>query len=303
MSKLSFIPLIAALLLPILNSCASTSSTGSGSSSHGELVVLDIGHHINARGAQSPSTINGKKLTELDFWYEYSYYVKKEIEKAGYRCVIINRGDAPKSARLQQFASRAGVRHLSQPKTASPRYPSKHFPDRVSAGIISADYAVTHKAACAVFLHHNSSGSGWSTRPTPALFIYNKNNGRQLAEDIAAEVIDDLPNYSSVSLQTRYVDASRAAGWMNVCDDGGVPAVVIESAYLNNKPQAQMLATHERALDYAEAVGEGIVDYMNRRDRPAPRRRADPNVRDKGSFGYAAESRALSVPGARRFWH
>ncbi len=303
MSKLSFIPLAAALLLPLLSSCASTSSAGAAGGGNGKLVVLDIGHHINARGAQAPASLNGKKLTELDFWYEYSYYVKKEIEDAGYRCVIVNRGDAPKSERLRQFASRAGVKHLSQPKTSSPRYPSKHFPDRVSAGIISADYAVTHKAACAVFLHHNSAGGSWSTRATPALFIYNKNNGRQLAENVAAEVIKDLPNYSSVSLQTRYEDASRAAGWMNVCDDGGIPAVVIESAYLNNKPQAQMLTDHERAVDYAEAVGEGIVDYMNRSDKAAPRRRADPNVRDKGSFGYAAESRKLNVPGARRFWH
>ncbi len=291
-----------ASLLP-LSSCSSTGGLSGGGSSASDLVVLDIGHHIHARGAQTPTAINGKRINELDFWYEYSYYVKKEIEEAGYRCVVINRGDAPSSARLQQYAQRAGVQHLKQPKTASPRYPSRHFPDRVSAGIISADYAVTHKAACAVFLHHNSSSSSWTSSATPALFIYNQNNGRLLAEDIAKEVTDELPNYSRVSLQSRHVDASRAAGWMNVCDDGGIPAVVIESAYLNNRPQAQMLANHEQAVDYAEAVGEGIVDYMKRANKPAPRRRADPNVRDKGSFGYAAESRSENVPGARRFWH
>ncbi len=275
------------------------------------LVVLDIGHHANALGAKTPAPINGKTVEELSFWYEYSRYVKEEIEDAGYKCIVINRGDMPRSSSLRQHARRAGVMHQQQTEAEAQRYPSRYFADRVARGIISADYAVFSRASCIVFLHHNSTGGrGWSKAKVPGLLLYNQKNGRQLAESMAAVMEKDLirsgefPHHGSkLSLLYRATDAQAGAGWLNVCDDAGIPAVILEAAYLNNYSQAKYLANPRRARDYAEAVGDGIVAYMKRGDKKAPVRRANPNARDKGSFGYARESREVNVPGAKRLWH
>ncbi len=306
MSHLSFrivLPLLMGVVALLLSSCQTTPKKG--------VVVLDIGHHARSLGAKTPAPVNGKSVEELSFWYEYSYYVKEAIEDAGYKCIVINRGDIPQSSSLRRYANRAGVLHQKQTEAESQRYPSRYFADRVARGIISADYAVFSRASCIVFLHHNSTGGrGWSGKKAPGLLLYNKNNGRQLAESMARVMEKDLirsgdfPHHGSrISLQTRSTDAQAGAGWLNVCDDAGIPAVILETAYLNNYKQAQFLANHSTACDYAEAVGDGIVAYMSRRDKKAPVKRQNPNARDKGSFGYAAESRRVDVPGAKRLWH
>ncbi len=274
------------------------------------LVILDIGHIEAAQGAKTPTPVDGKTITELRFWYEYAIYVKEEIEDAGYECMLINRGNAPKDPHLRKLAQRAGIFHQQQAQSEVQRYPSRYFPDRVSRGIISADYAVFSKAKCIVFLHHNSTGRGWSKREVPGLLIYNKRNGYQLAESIGRtmeeELIEDgdFPHEGDkITLQTRSIDASAGAGWMNVCDDAGIPAVILEVAYLNNIKHARYLADRGNAIDYAEAVGDGVVDYLQRPDKKTPTKRRKPYVGDKGSFGYARESRKENIPNAKRYWN
>ncbi len=302
-SRKSALALLLGVSALLVSSCQITPKKG--------LVVLDIGHHANSLGAKTPAPIDGKTVEELSFWYEYSHYVKEEIEDAGYKCIVINRGDMPKSSSLRRYARRSGVMHQQQTEAESQRYPSRYFADRVARGIISADYAVFSRASCIVFLHHNSTGGrGWSNKKVPGLLLYNKNNGRQLAESMASvmekELIrsGDFPHHGSkLSLQTRSIDAQAGAGWLNVCDDAGIPAVIIEAAYLNNYQQAAYLADHGDARDYAEAVGDGVAAYMDRRDKKAPVKRKNLDAPDKGSFGYARESRSVNIPGAKRLWH
>ncbi len=273
-------------------------------SAGGGPVVLDIGHFAGGEGAQSPFVINGKRLKECEFWYQYSFEVKKEIEKAGYACVVTNRGNAPEHEPLASYARRAGVVHLRRPDRNGARYPSRYFPDRVGSGVVSADYAIYRKAACVVFLHHNSSG-----RPTrgasPSLILHNRYNGlplaRSLAHSLGAEVLNRGMNNGGRGCTTsvRYVDADRSASWMNACDDAGIPAAVIEAAFLNNRDHAEFLSTDAGARRYARAVAHGIINYMKTASAAPRHVRKNPNVADEGSFGYAAESRRLNVPGAR----
>lgn len=272
--------------------------------SSGELVVLDIGHSIGAEGAQSPFSIQGRVLKECEFWYQYSYFVKKEVERAGYRCVVTNRGYIPRTEPLAGYARRARVVPLKHPDHQGARYPSRYFPDRVGSGVVSADYAIYRKAACVVFLHHNSSG-----RPTDgasrSLILCNRYNGRPLARALAQaldeEILDHgMPNGGrKCQVAVRYVDADRSASWMNACDDAGIPAAVTEAAFLNNRGHARFLATEEGARRYARAVAHGIVNYMKNHHRYPRHVRQNVNEPDEGSFGYAAESRRLNVPGAR----
>lgn len=272
------------------------------------VVVLDIGHFIGGDGASSPGAVNGKKLTECTWWYQYCYYTKKVIEEAGYACVVTNRGNAPVGEPLAGYARRAKVVHLRHPDVNGKRYPSRYHPDRVASGMVSADYAIYRRAACMVFLHHNSSG-GWTGGGSNSMILCNKFNGGRLAHALARTLEAEILNHGmenggrGCATVVRCVDAERSAGWLNACDDSGIPAAVIEAAYLNNRNHAAFLAQDANARRYAEAVGHGIVRYLRAHGNEPRHRRANENAPDQGSFGYAAESRRLDVRGAKRLLH
>lgn len=293
----------AACAALVLGSCSQVGSVA-GVSGGGKLVVLDIGHFVGGEGAMTPGPVNGKRLAENAFWYQYSYYAKKEIEKAGYRCVVCNRGNAPATEPLASYARRAGVVHLKHPDHNAARYPSRYHADRVGSGVVSADYGIYCKADAMVFLHHNSSSNGWTGGASPSIIICNRYNGRPLANSIASTLNREILNHGmpnggrECGVIARYVDADRSAAWMNACDDSGIPAAVIEAAFLNNRGHAEFLADDANARRYAESIGRGIVAYLRSGQR-VNHVRANENQADEGSFGYAAESRRLSVPGAK----
>lgn len=300
--KKQWVQVLAALVLVTLGWCLCACSSVPTGSRNG-VVVLDIGHFIGGEGASTPGAVGGKVIRECAFWYEYSYYVKREIERAGYKCVVCNRGNAPTTEPLLSFARRAGVVHLRRPDKNAARYPSHYHPDRVASGMVSADYAIYRRASAMVFLHHNSAG-GWTTAPMPSIILSNRYNGHPLASAIASVLNREVINHGmdnggrQCTVQVRYVDADRAAGWLNTCDDSGIPAAVIEAAFLNNRNHAAYLANPANARRYAESIGRGVVAYL-RGGQAVGRVRADENKADEGSFGYAAESRRLKVPGAK----
>lgn len=268
-------------------------------------VVLDIGHTAEHPGARTPGKVQGKRISEFEFWYEYAYYTKKVVEEAGYPCVICTRGYAPDGDAYEAWEERAQVQHLRKKEIPGRRYPSRYFPDRVASGIISADYAVYRHAPAAVFLHHNSSANGWRKYNQKSIILTNRHNGQPLAQAIADSLNTHCLNHGmpnkgqTCQVQTRYVDASRGGGWLNVCDDAGIPAAIIEAAFLNNRQHASYLAEPENARRYAEAVGHGIVHYLRTQSGTVHHRRHNVNEPDEGSFGYARESRRQDVPGAR----
>ncbi len=277
----------------------------SGSPGEPGAVILDIGHGIGADGAVSPGAINGKRLTEATFWYQYAPYVKRIIERAGYRCTICNRGYMPKEEPYRTYARRGRVLHHKRPDIGQ-RRASRYFPDRAASGIICADYAVWRRASCMVFLHHNSNSRRWVKGGSPSVVLYNRYNGRPLAEAIAHRMERDILNHGmnnggiGCKVEPRYKDASRGGGWLNVCDDAGIPAAILEVAYLNNRNHAAYLSKDANARRYAEAVGRGIVDYLRRSGNYPRHVRRDVNKADEGSFGYARESRRQEVPGVKR---
>ncbi len=268
-------------------------------------VILDIGHGIGADGAVSPGEVNGKRLTEATFWYQYAPYVKRVIENAGYRCTICNRGYMPRVEPYRTYARRGRVLHHKRPDIGK-RRASLYFPDRAASGIISADYAVWRRASCMVFLHHNSNSRRWVYGGSPSVVLCNRYNGRPLAEAIARRMDREILNHGmknggiGCKIEPRYKDASRGGGWLNVCDDAGIPAAILEVAYLNNRNHAAYLSKDANARRYAEAVGRGIVDYLRRSGHYRRHVRRDTNKADAGSYGMAPESRRQRVRGAKR---
>lgn len=276
--------LLLVSLIGLLLSCSSCSLSGSrqnfGPDGKRKTVVLDIGHYISGNrgtGAASPA-MPGGRLEETLFWYTYAGYVRNEIREAGYDCVITNRGHAPTGEPFLSKARQNSVTHLNRPDTHSrrggiTRYPSQYHPECLGAGIISADYAISRKAACVVFLHHDSASSSWRPIYRSTIF-HNKNSGKPLGEAIAAtlnETVigsgDKMPNGGRACKPAiRARDGTGGAGWLNTCDKEHIPAAIIEAAQLCTPAHARWLADDKNAIRFARGVGQGIVRYLDSSD-------------------------------------
>ena len=231
-----------------------------------ELVILDIGHSMQSRGACSPDG----KLSECAFWYKNAGEVKREIEAAGYRCIICNRSSAPTREPYASYAKEAGVVHLNKPDTGV-RYPSKYFPTRIGAGMVSADFGIEQKPACMVFLHLNSVGNGWQKGHIPGLVIYNRRHGQALGESLRRAFETELYDSRAGGMPqggkgcraiTRFRKEETAAGWLNALDDAGIPAAVTEAIYVSDRAHVDYISTPGGACRAAHAVAQGIISWL-----------------------------------------
>ena len=238
---------------------------------HSRIVVLDIGHWYHpekgGQGARTPDARYGA-IEECEFWYRYVIYTKRVIEQAGYEVRICNRADMPAKPELAAAARAAGVHHVKSPIPTAV-YRSKHHPQRMAVGILSADWGIDQKPACIVFLHHNSRTDEWQVATKGAM--YCNEEGGPLAFAMAAEmnrsIFDHgMPNHGDTCGVILRNDGRRGGGdWLNTCNESYVPAVITESAFLSNPEHAAFLGKHANAVRYAEAVGRGIVNYLNAR--------------------------------------
>lgn len=236
-------------------------------------VVIDIGHQYTASGAESPDG----KINEYAFWAQYAIEVRKEVEAAGYPCIITNRSEAPTKEPLATYNKESGVVHLNKPDKNAKRYPSTHHPEHIGAGMISADYAIEKRALCAVFLHLNSVGSKWSTTPPTGLIICNKNNGNALGEAVCEAMRTDLldqpggmPNgKKGIKVMPRHIGSQSGAGWMNTLDAENIPAIIFEAVYVNNRGHVDFISNDANARKLARTIAKGIVNWL-KTNHPLP---------------------------------
>lgn len=235
-------------------------------------VVLDIGHYYapgrGGQGARTPDARFGGSIEECEFWYRYAGVVKRVIEQAGYRCVVINRGDTPTDPHLAAAARELGVIQVKSPRPTGV-YRSRHHPERMAVGMLSADYALDWKPAAVVFLHLNSESDGWLTSCKGA--FYCNYAGQELASTMAQQMNRTLfnrtlPNHGYPCGVVIRTDGHKGGGdWLNTCNDSYVPAVITEAVFLSNPEHVRFLNRPSFAVRFAEVIGEGIVLYLRNR--------------------------------------
>lgn len=231
-------------------------------------VVLDIGHQSTSGGACTPDG----KLNEYAFWCRYAGEVRAVLEEAGYPCVILNRGNAPTNKQLAEYCRQAGVVQLKRPDKGAVRYPSVHYPAHIGCGMVSADKAIDLKARCVLFLHLNSVGKGWSSTPPTGLIICNRVHGKALAESVCAamrqKILDrpgGMPNAGKgIKVLPRYIGSQPSAGWMNALDEAGIPAIVFEAVYANNRGHVEFIRNDANARKLARTIAEGMVNWLRK---------------------------------------
>lgn len=234
-------------------------------------VVLDIGHYYHpergGQGARTPDSRYGS-IEECEFWYRNVIHTKRIIEQAGYTCRICNRGAAPTNKKLAEAGKKAGVHQVNTPVVTG-IYRSRYQPRRMAVGMLSVDYALDQKPACVVFLHHNSHTNHWMVYNKGAMYCNSRGGGLawEMADVINKTIFEQgMPNNGIPCTTILRNDGRRGGGdWLNACEETCVPAVITEAAYLSNPQHAQFLATPAEAKRYAEAIGQGIVNYLNKR--------------------------------------
>ncbi len=265
------ITLLAALLCTLmLGSCMQQQMQRQARNSR--VVVLDIGHYYHpergGQGARTPDARHGK-VEECDWWYRYVIHTKKVIEQAGYECIVCNRGAAPTAPELAAAGKRAGVVQLNSPKPTA-IYRSRHHKERMAVGMLSADYALDCKPGAVVFLHHNSVSHTWREDYDKGA-IYCNEAGIPLAQSLAwvmnRDILDHgMPNGGEPCGVIIRNDGRKGGGdWLNTCNDSCVPAAITEVAVLSTPKHAQFLSKKQNAIAFAEAVGRGIVEFMQNR--------------------------------------
>lgn len=234
-------------------------------------VVLDIGHYYKpergGQGARTPDARYGV-IEECEFWYRYAKYVKQVIEEAGYTCIICNRGPLPSDKELARLAKEAGVVQINTPEPGG-IYRSRHHPNRMAVGMLSADFALDQKPGAVVFLHHNSNSETWLVSHKGA--FYCNEIGLKLATTMAQAMNRDIldhgmPNGGNPCGVILRTDGRKGGGdWLNTCNESYVPAVITEVAFLSNPEHARFLSKPSHAIRYAQTIGRGIVEYMKKR--------------------------------------
>ena len=81
--------------------------------------------------------------------------------------------------------------------------------------------------------------------------VYGAGAGRDLAEFVQAQIVTSLPVYDR---------GVQEAGFA-VLTGTSCPAVLVETAFISNYDDAQLLAT--RQDDFARAIARGVTDYLS----------------------------------------
>lgn len=236
-------------------------------------VVLDIGHYYHpergGQGARTPDARYGS-IEECEFWYRYVIYTKRIIENAGYECIICNRGSEPTHKKLAAAAREAGVFHVNTPEPNA-IYRSEQHPRRMAVGMLSTNYALNQNPAAVVYLHHNSHSNHWMVYNKGGIYCNEAGSalGFAVADIINREVYENfLPNHGVKCEVILRTDGRRGGGdWLNACNESYVPAIITEATFLSNPEHARSLARKENAIRYAEAVGQGVVNYLRQRNK------------------------------------
>lgn len=103
---------------------------------------------------------------------------------------------------------------------------------------------------------HCNAAEDLSVRGTETYNFYGSAVGRDLAEAIHAQIIWSVP------IPNRGV---REAGFA-VLVGTKCPAVLVETAFISNVDDANLLITNED--DFARAIARGVTDFLN--DKPLP---------------------------------
>ncbi len=237
------------------------------------LVVLilpqfDVASQIG-NSLQTPDDKHGF-MDEFAFWYEYSYYIKKSIEEAGYECIIVNHGAIPNDTRLLPYSKLSDIVHL---QVTAPEKPAKstHHSKLSAIGMSSINYALTQEPACILILRHHEyeKDAGWATNQHSTIFCNSFGGALSgyITRALNRRLMNNaLPNRgNSCAIVRRENPNLRDSALLASCDKSFIPAAIPAVVFLNNEAHVSFISQHQNAIYFAQCIAQGIVNYMQSR--------------------------------------
>lgn len=122
------------------------------------------------------------------------------------------------------------------------------------------DSANAYGADLFVSIHCNAATG--TARGTETFYYEYSNAGRKLANCIQRQIVNSLGTYD------RGLKTKISGGYDSyVCKYTNMPAVLVETAFIDNPDDAKLLVEHED--DFARAIARGVTDYLAD-DKPLP---------------------------------
>ena len=196
-------------------------------------VVLDPGH-----GGSETGAVGANGLAEKHLNLAVAQLARAELEARGYTTVLTRNADI--------------------------RMPT----------VARAEIALALSAKAFVSIHHNGGATRGSPDPGTEIFHQGRNsNSLRLAgilfEDVQAALSQyDVPWVATVNKGTkgllRSSDGRDLYGVLRHSE--GLPAALVEAAYLSNPPEARLLADAAVQAVEARAIADGIVRFLTTDD-------------------------------------
>jgi len=162
--------------------------------------------------------------------------------------------------------------------------------------VVRGELALNSKAALFVSIHHNSGGASLGSDPGTEVFYQQLDaNSRRLAgllwEDVTAALrVHPIQWYGAAGAGALFREGRTGPDFYGVLRrTAGVPAALLEIAYLSNPREAALVATEAFREESAAAVARAITRYFTTDDPgagfTAPRGAGPPTTPTGGTAG------------------
>ncbi|WP_206459879.1 N-acetylmuramoyl-L-alanine amidase [Anaerovorax sp. IOR16] len=196
------------------------------------LIVIDPGHGGNDPGAQGKS--NGAViLNEKDINLDVATRLNEKLQAAGLNTIMSRNGD-----------------HSASPNSKNA------LEDR----IYRSNWANSENATLFVSIHNNSAGNVTSATGTET--FYNETEGKAAYGISSKELAASVQKKMTAYLGTRNRGVKNGSE-LSVLRRTEMPAILMEGAFLSNPDDLQLMLTDTFRENYANAVSEAIIEYLN----------------------------------------
>jgi N-acetylmuramoyl-L-alanine amidase len=212
--------------------CGTTAVLGTGTPINAAQVVLDPGH-----GGDEPGAVGPNRLTEKASNLAVTQQAKAALEAAGVPVVMTRTADY-----RMTLGARARIAKALRPRAF-------------------------------VSIHHNADPDGGHDGPgSETYFQINSPDSKRLAGLLYEEIVKAMRQYQvawvgDTDAGAKYRLSSSGGDYYGVLrQSAGVPASIVELAFISNLPEAELLARPDVQAVEGHAVAAGILRYLTTAD-------------------------------------
>lgn len=222
--KIELIMAVILILAAVLLSTQGAVFTGSGAAKKKQwTIVIDAGH-----GGNDPGKIGVNKAKEKDVNLSIAKKLKKLLEKQDVKVVMVREEDTglytdgSNSKKVEDMRNRCALIDEANP-------------------------------VCTVSIHQNSYHEG-SIKGAQVFYYEHSADGKEIAECLQEHMIQglDKTNHRQAKANDSYYLLRKTKN----------PTVIVECGFLSNWEEAELLVTDKYQKKVAQAICDGIMEYL-----------------------------------------